>query len=81
MADRLRGRGWVLPAYSLAPDAQAIRCLRVVCREEFSRVAADELLEDIQAAVHWLDAHYSIYTPQQVGLAGISGSLGVEETA
>ena len=66
VADKLRERGWVLPAYSMAPDAQAIRGLRVVCREDFSRQSADTLLEDIIRAVDWLDAHYSVYTPQQV---------------
>ena len=33
----LRQRGWIVPAYTLAPNAQDIAVLRVVVRESFSR--------------------------------------------
>ncbi len=37
LADRLRLRGWVVPAYRMAADAQAVAVLRFVVREGLSR--------------------------------------------
>ncbi len=48
---RLRERGWIVPAYTMAPNAQDIAVLRVVVREALSRDMADMLLEDINRAV------------------------------
>ena len=53
----LRQRGWVVPAYTLAPDAQDIAVLRVVVRESFSRDLADLLVEDIKRSLVYLDQH------------------------
>jgi glutamate decarboxylase len=44
---RLRERGWILPAYTLAPDAEDVSVLRIVVREGLSRDMADALLGDI----------------------------------
>jgi len=44
---RLRQRGWIMPAYTMAADAQDIAVLRIVVREGFSRDMADLLLDDI----------------------------------
>ena len=41
IADRLRQRGWVVPAYTLAPGCEHIRVLRALCREDFSIASAD----------------------------------------
>lgn len=46
---------------------QAIRVLRVLCREEFSISSARTFVEDIKTAMDWLTGHY-IYTPQQVSV-------------
>jgi glutamate/tyrosine decarboxylase-like PLP-dependent enzyme len=32
LSDRLRERGWVVPAYSLAKGNQDVKVMRVVCR-------------------------------------------------
>jgi glutamate decarboxylase len=51
----LRQRGWIVPAYTLAPNAQDIAVLRVVVRENFSRDMADLLADDIHRSVEHLD--------------------------
>lgn len=58
VADKLRSRGWVVPAYHLAPDAGHITLLRCVVREDLSMAMADELIDDIDRAIEWLDHHY-----------------------
>ena len=55
ISDRLRQRGWIVPAYTMAPNAQDIAALRVVVREGFSRDMADMFLEDILRAVEVLE--------------------------
>lgn len=37
----MRERGWVVPAYTLAPGAEHIRVLRALCREDFSIQSAE----------------------------------------
>ena len=51
LSARLRERGWIVPAYTMAPNAQDIAVLRVVVREGFSRDMADMLLADIRRCV------------------------------
>jgi glutamate decarboxylase len=43
IAHQLRERGWVVPAYTMAPNAGQIKLLRVVVREDFSRSRCDSL--------------------------------------
>ncbi|HYA44440.1 MAG TPA: glutamate decarboxylase [Acidimicrobiales bacterium] len=52
----LRQRGWIVPAYTLAPDAQHISVLRVVIRENFSRDMADLLIDDLIRTVGLLES-------------------------
>ena len=47
MSDRLRERGWIVPAYSLPQNAEEIEVLRIVVKENFSRDMADMLVEDM----------------------------------
>jgi glutamate decarboxylase len=54
LTDRLRLRGWVVPAYRLAADAQAVAVLRIVVREGLSRDMADCLVTDVVAAIEHL---------------------------
>jgi glutamate decarboxylase len=51
----LRQRGWIVPAYTLAPQAQDIAVLRVVVRENFSLDMADMLMDDLARTVKFLD--------------------------
>jgi len=53
----LRQRGWIVPAYSLAPNAEHISVLRVVVRENFSRDMANLLAEDLARTIEHLEQH------------------------
>lgn len=48
LAAHLRARGWIVPAYTMAPKTDGLKMLRVVCREDFSRSRADDLISDIE---------------------------------
>lgn len=51
IAHQLRERGWVVPAYTMAPNASTLKMLRVVVREDFSRSRCDALISDLKMAV------------------------------
>ncbi|KAK0596864.1 hypothetical protein LWI29_019735 [Acer saccharum] len=55
ISDMLRRFGWIVPAYTMPPDAQHVTVLRVVIREDFSRTLAERLVLDIQKVLHELD--------------------------
>ena len=55
ISDMLRRYGWIVPAYTMPPDAQHITVLRVVIREDFSRTLAERLVIDIEKVLHELD--------------------------
>ncbi|HXD55109.1 MAG TPA: glutamate decarboxylase [Solirubrobacteraceae bacterium] len=48
----LRERGWIVPAYTLPPNAEDVTVLRMVVKENFSRDMAGMLAKDLKAAVH-----------------------------
>jgi glutamate decarboxylase len=54
LSHRLRERGWIVPAYTLPPNAQHITLLRMVVKENFSRDMADMLAHDVRASMHTL---------------------------
>ena len=47
IAHQLRERGWVVPAYTMAPHSEKLKLMRVVVREDFSRSRCDALIKDI----------------------------------
>jgi glutamate decarboxylase len=51
LSDKLRERGWQVPAYTMPDDVTDEAVLRIVVREGFSRDLADLLLADIRKAV------------------------------
>lgn len=55
ISDHLRRFGWIVPAYTMPPDAQHVTVLRVVVREDFSRTLAERLVIDIEKVLHELD--------------------------
>jgi len=67
LADELRGRGWLVPAYSLPPDQQDVTVQRIVVRHGLSVDMADLLLADLRRAVDTLDH------PGRTRRAGASG--------
>jgi glutamate decarboxylase len=50
----LRARGWIVPAYTLPPNAQETTVLRMVVKENFSRDMVGMLSHDIRDAIHEL---------------------------
>ena len=51
IAHALRERGWVVPAYTMAPHSEKMKLMRVVVREDFSRSRCDALITDLKLAV------------------------------
>ena len=56
VAHHLRERGWIVPAYTMAPHSESLKMMRVVVREDFSRARCDTLLSDIKIALEALDS-------------------------
>ncbi|KAL9615191.1 MAG: hypothetical protein Q9167_000397 [Letrouitia subvulpina] len=55
LAHHLRERGWVVPAYTMAPHSEQLKLMRVVVREDFSRSRCDTLVKDFKLACQTLD--------------------------
>jgi glutamate decarboxylase len=55
VSERLRDRGWLVPAYTFPENRQDLAALRVVVRNGFSRDLADLLVADLQRHVAYLD--------------------------
>ena len=52
LSDRLRSRGWQVPAYTMVPNIQDMAVMRILVRHGFSRDMAELLLDD-HAAQRW----------------------------
>ncbi|MHB8859420.1 MAG: glutamate decarboxylase [Thermoleophilia bacterium] len=57
MSERLRDRGWQLPAYTFPKNCEHIAALRIVVKEGFNRDLADLLLGDFERHMEWFKAH------------------------
>ena len=55
VSDKLRERGWQVPAYTMPEGAEDVAVLRVVVREGFSRDMATMLLDDLKNVVEQLE--------------------------
>jgi glutamate decarboxylase len=55
LSDKLRQKGWIVPAYHLPENAQDVAVMRMVIKENFSRDMVDLLFDDIMEACHSLD--------------------------
>ncbi|KAL4632947.1 hypothetical protein ACB092_04G086500 [Castanea dentata] len=53
----LRRFGWIVPAYTMPPNAEHIAVLRVVIREDFSRALAERLISDIEKVMKEMETH------------------------
>lgn len=69
LADRLRARGWQVPAYALPPNRQDLAVQRILVRHGVSRDLASLLLEDMRASLDYLAKH-----PVQTPLTGEEAS-------
>jgi glutamate decarboxylase len=66
ISNKVRERGWVLSAYSMPPDAQDVRSLRVVVRPHLNLTVVDSLASDIIKACQYLEQHGGTATPPQL---------------
>jgi glutamate decarboxylase len=56
-ADRLRERGWLVPAYSMPPNREDLVIQRILVRHGFTGEMADQLLLEMQSALDHLAQH------------------------
>ncbi|KAF1995648.1 glutamate decarboxylase [Amniculicola lignicola CBS 123094] len=56
IAHQLRERGWVVPAYTMAPHSEQMKLMRIVVREDFTKSRCDALITDFKLALQTLDA-------------------------
>eukprot|EP00250_Pteridium_aquilinum_P021852 c25246_g2_i3 orf=82-1605(+) len=59
VADRMRQYGWIVPAYTMAPDLEHVNVLRVVVREDLSRSQAEKFVKDTESVMEYLIAEMS----------------------
>jgi glutamate decarboxylase len=57
LADRLRIRGWQVPAYSLPPNATDVVVQRILVRQGFTKDLAQLLLGDFERALDYFKEH------------------------
>ncbi|KAB5585749.1 pyridoxal phosphate-dependent transferase [Coniochaeta sp. 2T2.1] len=55
LAHALRVRGWIVPAYTMAPHTEGMKMMRVVVREDFSHARCDALIGDFKMTMTHLD--------------------------
>jgi glutamate decarboxylase len=63
LSERLRQRGWLVPAYTFPADMQDTAVIRIVVRNGFSMDLAGEFLGDLRTQVEVLAAHPSPPVP------------------
>lgn len=56
LSERLRFHGWQVPAYPMPDDISDIWVMRIVVRHGFTPIMAQMLLDDLRAAVDYLDS-------------------------
>lgn len=72
----LRQRGWIVPAYKMAPDAEDVAVLRIVVREGLSLDMAGELVNDIRFAIDHLADRSGAALPPVTKPAGTAAGRG-----
>lgn len=77
ISDNLRKYGWIIPAYSLPPDAENISVLRMVVKENFTRDLAEKLRDDIENTLKHLDSCRDVLKKEAVKPRGPLKDHGV----
>ena len=71
LSDKLRERGWLVPAYTLPANQEQRAVLRVVVRAGFSLPMAEDLLADLGRALAWFQGlEAPLPEPMAHGAAG-----------
>jgi glutamate decarboxylase len=66
LSDRLRQRGWQVPAYTFPEDMTDTAVMRIVVRNGFSMDLANLLLDDLKLHVRGLEQHPQTQPPSEV---------------
>jgi glutamate decarboxylase len=66
LSDRLRMRGWQVPAYTFPADLTGMAVIRLVIRNGFSMDLASLLLADIKKQVETLEHHPQTQPPPEI---------------
>lgn len=69
LADRLRSRGWQVPAYSMPADREDLVVQRILVRHGVSRDLGDLLIKDIQSCLDYFKKN-PVTTPLTEKMAG-----------
>lgn len=56
ISESLRRFGWIVPAYTMPPDAEEVAVLRAVIREDFSHSLAERLARDIEKVLKQVES-------------------------
>ncbi|MFI3242182.1 MAG: glutamate decarboxylase [Alphaproteobacteria bacterium] len=72
LADRLRTKGWLSPAYSLPANAESVVVMRVLVKHGFSKDLASLYIEDLKSALQHFKDH-PIVVPISSGSFSHSG--------
>ncbi|GCE24050.1 hypothetical protein KDK_78500 [Dictyobacter kobayashii] len=74
-SERLRDRGWIVPAYTYPKNLEDMAVMRIVVKDGFSRDMADLLLNDMRRHLNYYAAH-----PESTHTSGSPGfSHGVSQ--
>jgi glutamate decarboxylase len=66
VSERLRMRGWQVPAYTFPKDMTDTAVMRIVIRNGFSKDLADLLLNDLRLHVRFLEHHPQTQPPPEI---------------
>jgi glutamate decarboxylase len=66
VSNKVREKGWVLSAYTMPPNAEEVRSLRVVIRPHINNNVAQILGNDILSACKYLEEHGGNATPPKL---------------
>jgi glutamate decarboxylase len=69
LADRLRTKGWLVPAYTMPANLEDMAVQRILVRHGFSRDLAELLMNDYREALSHFDRH-PVSTPLTEAEAG-----------
>jgi glutamate decarboxylase len=67
VADRLRERGWLVPAYSMPPNREDLVIQRILIRHGFTRKMAEELLLELDRTIEHLQRPSHRHQPLDTG--------------
>ena len=55
LSEKLRQKGWIVPAYTLPENADDVAVMRMVVKENFGREMVDLLVEDVMESLESLE--------------------------